>query len=386
MKPSAAKTVVTAVVGILILQNASDPAGATLFVLEADGSGAFATIQEAIAGAAEGDVIALNPGRYQGEGNRDIDFLGKAVIVQSAVSNPQSVVIDAEGSAQEPHCGFLFRSGEGRGSVLFGVTLTGGWWEGDPFSFQDGGALYVASGCSPWIVGCRIEDNHGGNGGGLHSWWASPRVESCAFLENHAGNGAGMFCYGGAPEVVHCVFVENTAWGGGGLALWQTGANVESTVFANNEAGGLGGAVWADGGTVTLANCTMYANYGGAIASTFHCQVELVNSLICFSWPGHATHCGDGGTIHAECTNVYGSMFGDWASCLSGQLGAEGNVCSDPAFCSPNPVRDMDWSIRDDSPCAPDVSGCGLIGAEDVGCYGTPCEQVTWGQLKARFR
>ncbi len=386
MKSGAVKTVLTGKVGLLALLLAGDPAGATLYVLEADGSGAFATIQEAIAGAADGDVIALNPGRYQGDGNRDIDFLGKAVIVQSAFSNPQSVVIDAEGSAQEPHCGFLFRSGEGRGSVLFGVTVTGGWWEGDPFSFQDGGAIFVDRGCSPWIVCCRIEGNQGGAGGGVFSWLASPRVESCIFVENHAGGGGGMASDGGDPEVVHCVFIENTAQRGGGLALWNTGANVESTVFAINEAVGLGGAVSAIDGHVTLTNCTLYANFGGAIASAFNSHVDLRNSLVCFNWPVHATHCEHSGTIHAQCTNVYGNMLGDWTNCLSGQDGAEGNVCSDPAFCSPNPVRDMDWSIRDDSPCAPDVSGCGLIGAEGVGCYGTPCEQVSWGELKARFR
>jgi len=382
--------IVRRIAGLLALQCASGVSVATVYTLEADGSGDFATIQDAICGATDGDVIVLSPGRYHGEGNRDIYFLGKAVIVQAAVSNPQSVVIDAEGSEQEPHCGFLFRSGEARGSVLFGVTVTGGWWEGDPFTYQDG-AIYVDAGCSPSIVGCRIEGNHGGNGGGIFSWFSSPRVEGCQFVENSAGgSGGGMYSIGGAPEVVNCVFVGNTAHRGGGLGLDQTDGSVQSTIFAGNEAGSTGGAVWASNSAVTLTNCTLYANeayYGNGIASVFYCNVELRNSLICFNRrPGHATHCEDQGTIHAQCTNVYGNMLGDWTSCLNGQEGVEGNVCSDPFLCSSDPIGDFDWSIRDDSPCAPDVSGCGVIGAEDIGCYGTPCERVTWGELKARFR
>ncbi|MHC4643546.1 MAG: carboxypeptidase-like regulatory domain-containing protein, partial [Planctomycetota bacterium] len=48
-----------------------------IITVKADGSGDVATIQAAIDGAVNGDVVVLQAGIYTGSGNRDIDFLGK---------------------------------------------------------------------------------------------------------------------------------------------------------------------------------------------------------------------------------------------------------------------------------------------------------------------
>ena len=45
---------------------------ATIYV-DANGTGDYSTIQEAINGANDGDEIILLPGVYTGPGNRDID-------------------------------------------------------------------------------------------------------------------------------------------------------------------------------------------------------------------------------------------------------------------------------------------------------------------------
>ena len=49
--------------------------------LEGAGGNA-ATIQAAIEAAANGDIVLLTEPLYTGDGNRDVDFLGKAVTVQ----------------------------------------------------------------------------------------------------------------------------------------------------------------------------------------------------------------------------------------------------------------------------------------------------------------
>jgi hypothetical protein len=94
-----------------------------------DGTGDFATIQEAIEAADSLDIIELTDGRFTGPGNRNLDFAGKAITLRSRSGNPQTCIIDCQGDAAPPgqaRRGFVFRSGEGPGSVLRGITVTGG--------------------------------------------------------------------------------------------------------------------------------------------------------------------------------------------------------------------------------------------------------------------
>ena len=77
----------------------------------------YGTIQEAIDAAIDGDIVIVAPDTYTGDGNRDIDFKGKAITVQS--TDPQdpavvaATVIDCQGMEKEPHRGFKFNSSEG---------------------------------------------------------------------------------------------------------------------------------------------------------------------------------------------------------------------------------------------------------------------------------
>ena len=52
----------------------------------------YATIQAAINASSNGDVVIIAPGTYTGDGNRDIDFLGKAITVRSTDPDDPSVV------------------------------------------------------------------------------------------------------------------------------------------------------------------------------------------------------------------------------------------------------------------------------------------------------
>ena len=59
----------------------------------------------------------------------------------------------------------------------------------------------------------------------------------------------------------------------------------------------------------------------------------------------------------------------------------------DPLFCSQDPVRTLDVSIQDRSPCAPgSATNCGLIGAGDVECKGVAVERQTWSEVKGLYR
>jgi len=56
---------------------------ATIYVVNPQGTGDCPTIQAAVDAVMDGDIIELTDGTFTGDGNRDIDFLGKAIIVCS---------------------------------------------------------------------------------------------------------------------------------------------------------------------------------------------------------------------------------------------------------------------------------------------------------------
>ncbi|MBN2589216.1 MAG: hypothetical protein JXA96_05110, partial [Sedimentisphaerales bacterium] len=56
----------------------------------------YPNIQAAIDDANDGDIVLVAPGTYTGEGNRDIDFMGKAITVKSEYG-PESCIIQCGG-------------------------------------------------------------------------------------------------------------------------------------------------------------------------------------------------------------------------------------------------------------------------------------------------
>ena len=103
---------------------------AATYVVKPDGSGDFPTIQAAVDFASAGVIIVLTDGKFTGDGNRDIVYLGKAITVRSQNGNPQMCIIDCEGSDDDPHRGFDFDSEEGPDAVLRGVTIKNGYADG----------------------------------------------------------------------------------------------------------------------------------------------------------------------------------------------------------------------------------------------------------------
>jgi len=82
----------TVLICLVLLAGASQAARGEIMALWPDGSGDYPTIQAAIDDACDGDVIYLFPGTYTGDGNRNIDFLGKSIIVQSVAPDFPSIV------------------------------------------------------------------------------------------------------------------------------------------------------------------------------------------------------------------------------------------------------------------------------------------------------
>ena len=350
--------------------------GRTIYV-DNYGTGDFNNIQAAINDANNGDTIIVADGIYTGDGNRDIDFNGKAITVGSA-NGPENCIIDCNGTSYEPHRGFRFVSGEDANSGIIGFTITNGYapliwvpyccpfgWEpawpgggifchrssptitnctitgnqaiGDNPRWDGGGGIachgtYGSS--NPTITNCTFSGNSSSNGGGIGCWWDSnPTLTNCTFIGNAAGHkGGGIACWGWAPPssptLANCTFVANSAHEGGGMHNGYSSPTLTNCTFSGNVAQNTGGAVANDRySNSTFTNCTFSGNKapnGNALSSdlyygkSYPSDIHISN---CILWDGGSEIWNNDNSV---ITITYSDVQAGWPG--------EGNIDVDPCF------------------------------------------------------
>jgi len=224
-----------------------------------DGSGDYPTIQAAIDDACDGDVIYLFPGTYTGDGNRNIDFLGKSIIVQSVAPDFPSIVaatiIDCNASEADPHRAFYFHNNEDANAIVAGLTITRG-----------GPGIWISA-SNPTISYCTISDCFSPRiGGGIYCSSSESVITNCTFTDNSAAReGGAIFCRDSIPIIQNCTFSGNSATSGGGL-------HNDSDYY------------YRDAAHLTIANCTFIGNSatngGGGISCRESRTIEIVDSVI----------------------------------------------------------------------------------------------------------
>ncbi len=231
------------------------------------------TIQAGIDAAVDGDTVLVANGTYTGSGNRQIDFMGKQITVQSEFGS-DSCIIDCEGISRA----FNFTSGETERSILNGFTIQNGMTD------ESGGAIYIRS--SPRITQCVLKNNQAESGGALCLEWESDSIiEQCLIIQNSASySGGGIYC-SGSVSLTDCVIEDNTAGElGGGIHYNRAdNARIVDTYLKGNTAGVDGGAAYFYSSSGHLNNCSIENNSathnGGAIFSIFE-SLEIISSTI----------------------------------------------------------------------------------------------------------
>lgn len=400
------------------------------------------TIQAGLDTAANGDTVLVASGTYSGSGNKDLDFLGKALVLRSEGGSAQTVI-----DCQEEGRGIYFGTDVTSEQVVEGFTIANG------HTF-DGGGVLIFYGAHPIFRDVLFQGNTASSdGGGVLAKWAGATFEDCVFTGNYSAHGGGFRCYKSSAALVRCEFSDNNAGyeggaiqfggqsdtpqelvirevhfdsnssprGGALLAAPQAATIlIESCLFSNNSAsigGGAmrfvrnptpplvvgvtfdgneapqGGAVECSGSSPQIVECTFYGNLASEGGGVF-CGISeataawpvLESSIISNSGSGAAVVCDDASGATLTCCDLYGNVGGDWVGCVSSQADINGNLCADPLFCMEESLVSP-FTLRVDSPCAPGASpDCRLIGAWGVDCGASSVVEASWGAIKAFFK
>lgn len=300
----------------------------------------FATIQDAIDAADDGDIVVIADGVYTGEGNRDIDFLGKAITVRSE-SGPENCIIDCRSTSRYgygKYWGFMFNKQESGESVLDGLTITnaaGAIYCGDYsdpiirncnitgntcYSVKGGGGITCRD-SSPTIINCRITDNLAESppgGGGICCIDSSPKITNCVISGNVAENyrAGGIYCSNQAnrttgPIITNCAITDNYAYEVGAMYAESSSPIISDCTISNNESEHYraGGIMCAYESSPTIVNCRLTGNKGGAIeyeesrAIITNCNISGNSS----GYVGSAIRCSDSNSIISNCR-----VTGNW--------------------------------------------------------------------------
>jgi hypothetical protein len=308
-----ARTLFTGVILSILVLMSSTPLAATTYYVSPDGNDndtgtswetAVKTIQKGINKSSNGDTVLVADGTYTGTGNRDIDYNGKAIIVQSE-NGPEDCIIDCNGTATENHRGFYFHTGETNNSILKGFKIINGY---KSYNYpQDGGAI-------------------------------------C--------------CYYSSPKISNCIFKNNESYAGGGICTYVTNAIIQNCVFYKNSSHA-GGAISQMGCTATaclnIINCSIIDN---KCSSAIQCLASTKISN-CIFWNNYDYY-----NEHISARQIFMQTNGSFATVVDiehcdlegGQNGiyvgsgtlnwGQGNIDADPCFISPD-----DYHISPFSPC-----------------------------------
>jgi len=310
----------------------------------------YPTIQLAINAAVNGDTVIVAPGTYTGTGNREIDFLGKAITVRSE-NGPENCIIDCNNKG----LGFRFSNGENANSVLVGFTITNSYSSvycrnsspmiTDCTITGNAGGIYCGN-SNPTITGCTITGNADG---GIFCDNSSPTIISCTITGNTGGNiggdGGGISCgNSSSPTITNCIITGNTASGdGGGIYCYKSNPMITSCIITGNTAsghdspGGYGGGIYCYESNPMITSCTIagntasgYNGCGGGISCGSSSRPKISNSIF---WNNTAQ-------TKAE---IYGGADVTYSDVQGGYLGY-GNINAAPLLTG-------DGHLQAGSPC-----------------------------------
>ncbi len=261
------RCICTSIVATLVLAG-------TAFAVTINVPGDHATIQGAIDASSNGDVIAIAAGTYN---EHSLNPNGKAITIDSASGN-----LDVTIDAQQGGSVFVMNSGEGAGTIIKNLVITGG-------SYVWGGGI-LCDNSSPTITSCTISDNEAEYyGGGIYCNNSNPTITDCTISTNLANDlGGGILCDNSSPTIII----------------------ITDCTISGNEAPDGGGIVCSINTSATITDCNISTNTPNSIDCA---AVTIVTT------PTATAACCLGGTCitatESDCTTAGGTWLGEGGLC-----------------------------------------------------------------------
>jgi len=321
--------------GMLVLLN-DQPVQASQSVLYVAAGGdcgntgpCYGSVQSAVDGASDGDVIKVAAGIYTGVNN--YSGLAQVVYVYRSVTI-QGGYTTANWSDSSPGSNLTTLDAEGFGRVLYviknievaidGLRLIGGdatYVGGDPPESIAGGGIYVSD-STITVRNSQIESNGGAYyGGGVYAANATIIISNTWILSNTASSQGGGVFLGASDAVLTGNTIENNGWNeetiyGGGLCSDGSNLVLTSNTVAGNAAGRGGGIIifGAEGHVITLRENAITdntAHHGGGVSMNPSSGTTLEKNTISAN---HADHSGGGMYLKgSSASSSFDGVFSD---------------------------------------------------------------------------
>ena len=180
----------------------------TTFAGTIDVPGNYASIQDAINASVNGDVINIAAGTYN---EHSLNPGGKAITIQGTLNGDGTLATTID--AQQGGSVFVINSGEGNGTVIKDLVITGGSGTVINSGGNVGGGGFYCLDSSPSITNCTITDNGAQYGGGLFLVGGSTAALSyCQITTNAANFAGGIYCSGSNPTLSNSLVCENASY------------------------------------------------------------------------------------------------------------------------------------------------------------------------------